>query len=64
MCAVCLCFCRRVCRRLTELTWHRVLHGAPGRGSLLPRHVNATEPYDPNNELSEQGTRKYLLFRD
>ena len=49
---------------VSERTWDTVLAGAPARGSVLPRHPAADEPFDPNDEYSEDAVTWWLQWSD
>ena len=49
---------------VSERTWDTVLYNAPARGSVLPRHADADEPYDPNDETSREAVAWWLQWSD
>jgi hypothetical protein len=49
---------------VSERTWDTVLANAPAGGSVLPRHPDADEPFDPNDEHSEEAVRWWLQWSD
>jgi hypothetical protein len=49
---------------VSERTWDTVLANAPAGGSVLPRHPDADEPFDPNDEHSEEAVRWWLQWAD
>jgi hypothetical protein len=49
---------------VSERTWDTVLYGAPASASVLPRHADADEPYDPNDETSREAVAWWLQWAD
>ncbi len=49
---------------VSERTWDTVLANAPAGGSVLPRHPDADEPFDPNDEHSAEAVRWWLQWAD
>lgn len=49
---------------VSERTWDTVLYGAPAAKSAVPRHADADEPFDPNDETSEAAVAWWLQWAD
>jgi hypothetical protein len=49
---------------VSERTWDTVLYSAPAAGSALPRHAEADEPFDPNDETSREAVAWWLQWAD
>ena len=49
---------------VSERTWDTVLYNAPASASVLPRHPQAEQPYDPNDEHSEAAVAWWLQWAD
>jgi hypothetical protein len=49
---------------VSERTWDTVLYNKPASKSVLPRHPEADEPFDPNDETSEEAVRWWLQWAD
>jgi hypothetical protein len=49
---------------VSERTWDTVLYGAPASASVLPRHADADEPFDPNDEPSREAVAWWLQWAD
>jgi hypothetical protein len=49
---------------VSERTWDTVLYNLPTDKSALPRHPDADEPFDPNDETSEEAVRWWLQWSD
>lgn len=49
---------------VSERTWDTVLASAPRHGSAVPRHPDADEPYDPNDEFTREAVRWWLQWAD
>ena len=49
---------------VSERTWDMALHSVVARKSVLPRDVNSTVWYDPNDELDSEAVMYWLQFSD
>jgi len=49
---------------VSERTWDTVLYNTPTSQSAVSRHADATQPYDPNDETSEDAVSWWLQWAD
>ena len=49
---------------VSERTWDTVLYGKPSTSSVLPRHPDADEPFDPNDEKNPAAVEWWLQWAD
>lgn len=49
---------------VSERTWDTVLYSAPASSSVLQRHADADEPFDPNDETSAEAVAWWLQWAD
>ena len=49
---------------VSERTWDTVLYNKPSKSSVIPRHADADEPFDPNDEENPEAIRWWLQWSD
>ena len=49
---------------VSERTWDTVLYNSPADKSVLPKHADADEPFDPNDEGNIEAIRWWLQWAD
>lgn len=49
---------------VSERTWDTVLYNSPASSSVLQRHADADEPFDPNDETNAEAVKWWLQWAD